>query len=290
MSKRFRDTNIGRDPWYRKLSPVKKCLWNFLCDECDVAGVWTIDEEALEFFIGGAVDIDEFIGEVNNGKIRIERFGEDKLFLPGFIEFQYGQLSEHCKPHQKIILLLKKYGLFERVCIPYTKGIHTLQEEEEDKEAEKDKDERGSGGKHPEKRPNIRPDRQPDQPELKKKYEAIINEVKELTEIKEQRKRIADFIQQDKPQFIEPYMDLWNLSIRKHNLVQVEGISKGRVSKFKTRIREPMFDFIKILTEINQSDYLQGKTTDWKVDWDWIFTNDTNYLKILEGKYRNQKN
>jgi hypothetical protein len=70
----------------------------------------------------------------------------------------------------------------------------------------------------------------------------------------------------------------------------VEVISDSRLKKFKTRIREPAFDFLKILSELKISDYLQGKTNSWRVDWDWVFENDTNYLKIIEGKYRNNTN
>jgi len=285
--KRFTDTNLNREPWFRKLKPKTKCAIRFLFDECNAAGIWVIDMETLSYFVGEEVTLDELLPAVNSDKAdRIEVFNDDKLFIPGFVEFQYGRLSEDCKPHKKIIALLSKYNLLDRVYKGYTKGINTLQEEEEDKEEEKDG--KGAGGK-PSRRANIRIDKA-DSPEVKAAYQEVLATVGELADVKEQRKAVGAFIAECRPNFIEPYMDLWNLSVKKYGVAQVENASEGRLKKFKTRIREPAFDFIKILTEINQSDYLQGKKNDWKIDWDWIFENDTNYLKIIEGKYRNSGN
>lgn len=142
MGKRFRETNISREAWYRKLTPEFKCAWNFICDECDVAGVWAIDEDAMSFYIGHSIDLKAFSDAVNQDKIRVEFLDSWKIFIPGFVEFQYGELSEFCKPHKKIIALLKKYNLFERVCHRVSDRVSdTLQEKETDKEKDKDKEE-----------------------------------------------------------------------------------------------------------------------------------------------------
>lgn len=283
MPKRFRETNLNRKSWFRKLTPANKCIWNFLCDECDIAGVWEIDTEALEFNIGTEINLDEFITAVNKDKIRVERFGADKLFLPSFVEFQYGTLSEKCVPHQKVISLLVKYDLLGRVLGRVDSGVETTpKEEEEDKEEEKDKDERGSGGKQ-NRKPNFGVRSR--QPEFKNEYDQLVENVKLEPDPGKQKLAIAEFITTNRPKFPEPYADLWNLSLQRYGISQVESISDGRLKKFNTRIKEPPFDFIAILTAINKSEYLKGKTTDWKVDWDWVFENDTNYLKIIEGKY-----
>lgn len=142
MAKRFTDTKLGREKWFRVLKPAMKCAVRFLFDECDEAGCWPIDEDAMEFYIGARVLLKELVDAVNaDGKRRLMFLGRDKLFIPGFIEFQYGELSDQCKPHQKVIRRLKELTLWEG----YTKGFHTLEEEEEDKEeeeeTEKDKEE-----------------------------------------------------------------------------------------------------------------------------------------------------
>lgn len=142
MGKRFRETNISREAWYRKLTPEFKCAWNFICDECDVAGVWAIDDDAMSFYIGRQIDLKAFFDAVNQDKIRVEFLDSTKIFIPGFVEFQYGELSEFCKPHKKIISLLKKYNLYERVSHRvYDRVSDTLQEKEKEEEKEKEKEE-----------------------------------------------------------------------------------------------------------------------------------------------------
>lgn len=294
MAKRFRDTKLSREAWFRRLKPAFKCVWDFLCDECDEAGIWSIDLDALEFFIGEPINLDEFLSVVNKDKVRLEMFGADKIWITGFVEFQYGQLSESCVPHKKIILLLKKYGLLDRVPgrvgyrVSDTLQEKKRQEEDKDKEEEKDLGKSENPLKDP-RRPKLKVDKEQDS-ELKAQYSDLIVNVQELPEVSDQKKVLANFIVEHRPKFIEPYCDLWNVSVKFYGITQVEVISDSRLKKFKSRIREPAFDFIKILSEIKNSHYLQGKSTDWKVSWDWIMENDTNYLKIIEGKYRNNTN
>lgn len=134
MSKRFTDTELNTKKWFRKLSPTKKSLWDYLCRSCDAAGVLDFDEEIASFLIGDTVkesDLEEFGN-------RVEKLENGKYWLTGFIEFQYGELSKKCKPHAKVFSLLKKHEIYERVCgkVPKgtAKGIHTLEEEEEEEE------------------------------------------------------------------------------------------------------------------------------------------------------------
>ena len=149
VAKRFADTRLSREKWYRILSPAMKCAVRFLFDECDEAGAWAIDEEQMEFSIGERVLLNDLLSATSrDGKIRIKRLGTDKLFLPGFIAFQYGELSPDCKPHLKIIRRLKELTIW----IEYLKGFETL--EEEDKEKEEDK-ERKKGGLGENKKPAL---------------------------------------------------------------------------------------------------------------------------------------
>ncbi len=142
--KRFTETTINRKAWFRKLSPEMKCVWRFLCDECDSIGLWSIDMDSLEFHIGAKFNLSEIIKAFNSDKERLRLF-DDKILLLGFIEFQYGKLSPSCKPHVSVIQKLKSANLW----IPYTKGLETLEEKEEDKDKEQEKEkekERGGVG------------------------------------------------------------------------------------------------------------------------------------------------
>lgn len=69
---------------------------------------------------------------------------------------------------------------------------------------------------------------------------------------------------------------------------KVESLSKGRKGKLQARLKEPLFvdNFSKIFTTIKNTPFLCGDNDrGWKADFDWIITNDTNYAKVLEGKY-----
>lgn len=98
---------------------------------------------------------------------------------------------------------------------------------------------------------------------------------------------LKDFIDTHKPNFIEPYFDAWNLYAGFYKLSRAEIINDDRKKKFRTRIAEPGFDFIKVLEKIKLSDLLLGKTGKWRVSFDWILENQSNYIKILEGNYDN---
>ena len=139
MPKRFADTELWTKPWYRKLSPTEKCAFNYIAARCDNVGVWYPDFELANFIIGQEVDWDTLVKNCNGN---IEILKNDKWFLSDFCDFQYGELSETCKPHQSYIKLLKKHELYERVPKGYRKGIdtHKDKEKEKDKELEKEKD------------------------------------------------------------------------------------------------------------------------------------------------------
>jgi hypothetical protein len=131
--KRFTETQKWEDPWFRKLPPEMKLLWQWILDRCDSAGVIDPDLELASFQIGYQYPMDtlsEFSG-------RVLALDGGKFFIPKFIEFQYGKLSEDCRAHGPAFQSLKKHGLEG-----YSKGIHTLQvkvkvtEEEKDTETE----------------------------------------------------------------------------------------------------------------------------------------------------------
>jgi len=144
MAKRFTDTEIWDKEWFMALSPKHKCLVRYIFDKCDVAGIWSPNWTLASAYIGESVSIDDvaYFGS------QVEFLGR-RIFIVDFIQFQYGTLSEKCKPHLKIISLLKKYGLYERVLKGYTYPIERVEEkdmeEEEEKEGEEDKG--GPGGK-----------------------------------------------------------------------------------------------------------------------------------------------
>lgn len=128
--KRFTETTKWDDPWFRKLSPKLKCLWQYICDRCDGAGVIDLDIELASFQIGTKISEDD-MRELSG---RVEHLACGKWWVVRFVPFQYGKLSAECKAHAPVIASLTAYGLTERVSKGYPKGINTLQEKEKDKE------------------------------------------------------------------------------------------------------------------------------------------------------------
>lgn len=105
--KRFTETDKWKDPWFRKLPMVAKTFWQYACDNCDHAGVLEPDWEAMSFYFG--VDVDESV--LAHFERQIEHLPCGKLLIVGFVQFQYGKLSQECKPHAPVFAALKRHGL-----------------------------------------------------------------------------------------------------------------------------------------------------------------------------------
>jgi predicted phage replisome organizer len=71
------------------------------------------------------------------------------------------------------------------------------------------------------------------------------------------------------------------------SLPKVIALNSMRKKKLQARLKEhPEIEFWKdVFNKVESSDFLTGKSSNWKANFDWIFTNDTNYIKIMEGCY-----
>lgn len=124
MAKRFTDTDKFNDVWYRKLPILQKCIWEYLLAECNHAGILeNFDLEMMSFKIGEQITI----SDLDAFKDRITFIDEKTLFIPKFIEFQYGTLNPQSKVHSSVLKELEKYSI-DRVSIEYGKGIDTLKD------------------------------------------------------------------------------------------------------------------------------------------------------------------
>lgn len=135
--KRFTETAKWDDPWWHALSPRNKLAWQYLCDKCDAVGVIDLNRALADFQIGDAVDWDAFI-ELSGARLRTLPNG--KLWLTGFIAFQYGKLSTDCKAHRPVFSLIEKHGIGEWVSKGYPVGSEPHKEKDKEKEKDKDKE------------------------------------------------------------------------------------------------------------------------------------------------------
>ncbi len=86
---------------------------------------------------------------------------------------------------------------------------------------------------------------------------------------------------------INEIIEYWN---NNSNLSKVIKLTDMRKKHIKARIDDFDVDTIyKMIGKVKESDFLQGKTADWKASFDWCF-NASNFIKILEDNYANVKN
>lgn len=123
MAKRFTDSAKWSDPWFVSLDTRGKLAWFYLLDNCDAAGVLDLSERLAEFHLGGKFDWGAFIASSEG---RIVRLPSGKLYLTKFVAWQYGELSEDCRPHKAVIALLGKHGITSALVDQLSKGIDTL--------------------------------------------------------------------------------------------------------------------------------------------------------------------
>lgn len=75
-------------------------------------------------------------------------------------------------------------------------------------------------------------------------------------------------------------------------------LSEKRSRKLRARLKEQPFidEWKHAINKIKESDFLSGRYTPtdgrkkWAASFDWFIDNSNNYIKIIEGKYDNQKN
>lgn len=74
---------------------------------------------------------------------------------------------------------------------------------------------------------------------------------------------------------------------------KIRTISGTRRDKVKTRMKNLNLteeDILKAIERIKESDFLQGQNDrNWTIKFDWLFKNDTNIMKLLEGNYDNKE-
>ena len=136
MPKRFTDSEKWKDVWFQDLSVKHKLFWFYIIDNCTPAGIWKVNIKLVSFQIGDKFNKDELL---NDFKDRIIVLENDKWFIPKFIDFQYGHLSESCKPHIPVINELKKYRVLKGYLNPLDKVKVKEQEKDKDKEKEKER-------------------------------------------------------------------------------------------------------------------------------------------------------
>ena len=124
------DTDKWKKRFIKDLDYANKLLWLYMLDDCNHAGIWDIDLEVASIRIGLDVDMSDLL----KFEHRIVVFdNSEKVFIPDFIDFQYGELNPNSNVHKSVIALLQKYNLEG-----YLKGSQGVQTTLKDKDKDKD--------------------------------------------------------------------------------------------------------------------------------------------------------
>jgi len=109
--KRLTDTEKWDDPWFDALSNAEKNIWSFICDKCDIAGVWKFNLKTLKNKIDPKITIDSF-NKILDG--RILWLSPEKVFIIRFVNFQNGDIS---KGDAQIFIAIRKMLLYHGITL-----------------------------------------------------------------------------------------------------------------------------------------------------------------------------
>lgn len=104
---------------------------------------------------------------------------------------------------------------------------------------------------------------------------------------KKDKAEIINFVTKNKPDFIDPYFDLWNIFAAERKLPKLLQVTQARKRLLAVRIREERFNFLEILSKAAKSDFCLKSNF---FCFDWIIHSEANYIKVLEGNYTNKEN
>lgn len=83
-------------------------------------------------------------------------------------------------------------------------------------------------------------------------------------------------------------LEQWNTFSKENKLAFIKEITTSRKEKLNKRIKEN-FNLETIFVAIKESSFLRGNNPkNWKVNFDWLIENDKNWLKVIEGNYKDK--
>lgn len=117
-----------------------KLLWDFLYHECDHAGIWIVNFQVAQIYLGVDMKVNkaDALKYFNDGEMRIYEISHTKWFIPEFINFQYGDLDPKNRAHNSVIKILKSFNLIDDE--NKIKGLNTPLQGYKDKDKDMDKD------------------------------------------------------------------------------------------------------------------------------------------------------
>jgi hypothetical protein len=129
VANRFTDSKKWDDPFLLEIEPKYKLLWVYILDKCNHAGIYKQCSALEKCCLGYDFNWME-VEKVFKG--RVVQLKDQKYFIPGFVEFQYGDLNPENRVHKSVLDILTKEGAY--------KGLIRTIQGRKDKDYDKDKD------------------------------------------------------------------------------------------------------------------------------------------------------
>lgn len=267
-------TTFWDDNYIEKLSAEDRyfflfLLTNPLCTEC---GIYQITLKKMTYYTGYTEDVIKAILKrfIDGKRIVYDTSTEEICILhkPNYID-RLGKpvvdcLTSELKKVKNKSLITTQLKFMTRIEVRDVYEACTIRRQEEEKEEEKELVPKGTPGADAPVS---------DDKELREVYKSIVGD----------RIKVEEFIRHNRPKFVEPYMNLWNILANEKGLSVVKKINETRRKKIKIRCNDIDFDFLAILDKVREAnDFLL--LGNW-FTFDWILENDSNYVTILEGKY-----
>ncbi len=110
MPKRYTMTEKWTDEWFLQLTPHEKLLWNYLCDNCDIAGFWEINFTLASLLTGiPSAEIQGAYKGLARGYFQSERH----IWLRTFIKHQKNlPLNPDNRCHKAILRSINEHNAF----------------------------------------------------------------------------------------------------------------------------------------------------------------------------------
>lgn len=137
MAKRFTDTEKYRKKFFRGLPGAYKLFWDFLYHECNHAGIWHVDFDVAQIYLGRDMPVSEetALRLFNEGEDRITVISNgSKWFIRPFIEFQYKAPLEQLNPANKVHASILSQLIKEGACKPHASPMQGAKDKDKDKD------------------------------------------------------------------------------------------------------------------------------------------------------------
>lgn len=137
MAKRFTDTDKYKKSFMRSLPGAYKLFWDYLYHDCNHAGIWHVDFEIAQIYLGQdmLVNQETALRLFNEIEVRVVVLTNGKKwFIKPFIEFQYKASLEALNPANKVHASILATLVKEGVCKPHASPRKGAKDKDKDKD------------------------------------------------------------------------------------------------------------------------------------------------------------